>query len=547
MPTSSAVPSSPAAAGSPAAEGSPGPSASAGPIPSALPTLPIEPGASFDSDSYVPRQPPRNWVDDPGRPLVVDPRAPVRTATTKRTNIVVLMVDDLAEMDLRVWERLPHIKQWFLDKGLRLTNYYGNDPLCCPGRANFLTGLYTDHHGVYTNDSSLLDPSETLATELHAVGYTTIISGKYLNFTGRLADLTPPGWSRSSIFGGGYYDYQLVRDGVGEFHDNDANDYSTDVFANDAVTFLRQAPASKPIFAFLTPYGVHAGADEHRRLIAHLPAPAPRDRGDSRCAGLAPWHPANFDEADVSDKPSYIGALQRHTGTIYQDGWPTQPLCETLLSVDDEFGRVVDELRREGRLGRTLFMLTADNGMGFGAHRWPGKYAPYTTQLPLFVSWADGRGTDPASNDSYLSNVDLASTLCAVGGCVMGPYASGRSGPDGLSFLDLITQGAHGPVREALYEEHREPFGTGTRVPPWRAIRTTPASPLGLWHYIEYRDGAGELYDASGGPCRDWQVGDSGDPCELDNLVADPTKAALVKQLKTLLHSLVVDPLPGLP
>ena len=502
-------------------------------------------GGAGDND--VPQKAPDGWVDDPDRPLVVDSTGPVPLATSDRPNIVVLMVDDLAEMDLRVWERLPTIKARFLDHGIRFTSYYGNDPLCCPGRATFLTGLTTDHHGVYTNRAKLFQPAETLATELAAQGYYTTMVGKYFNGTDKLEQTFPPGWAHASLTGGGYYRYRIYRDGVTGFADNDPNDYSTDVFANDAVAYLRDAPPEKPIFALLTPFGVHAGVDAGGHHDFLLPVAAPRNIGDPRCADVAPWQPADYDEADVSDKPAYIRALHRHDKPSFVPGWPTRPLCETLLSVDDELARVEAELEAQGRLDDTLFILTADNGMTFGAHRWDKKYVPYATQLPLFASWTAGRGSEPATSDAWLSNVDLAPTICELAGCQLGPYPTGQQASDGASFLGLITGSGTAPTREALYEEHREPLGNGVKAPPWRAIRTTPASPLGLWHYIEYDDGARELYDATGGQCRDWSVGDPGDPCELSNLAGDPAHAAVQHDLATLLRSMIVQPIKGVP
>jgi arylsulfatase A-like enzyme len=505
---------------------------------------PQPPGASArtdrDEDVDVSVTPPPGWVDDPHRPILEQPRAPVRRATTTRTNIVVVMLDDIAEMDLRVWNRLPTIKRVMVDQGLRFNRFYGSDPLCCPGRANFLTGQYTQHHGVWTNEASLLDPSTTIATELQDAGYHTIISGKYLNGVNRLRDKTPPGWSHMTFHSNGYYRYTLYRDGVAEYHDNDPNDYSTDVFANDIVASLRATPPSKPVFALFTPFAVHSGIDAsaHRRT---QPVPAPRHVGDARCSGIANWAPPNYAEADVSDKPVYI-QMRPLTDPDDATGWPLRPICETLLSVDEAFARIVEELRVEGRLNDTLFLLTADNGMGFGSHRWWAKQAPYTTQLPLFVAWTKGRGNLPATSDVWLSNVDLAPTLCAIGGCLMGPYRSGRRTADGLSFAEVIAGASIGPRRDALYEEHRSSFAPRDRGSPWRAVRTTDQSPLGLWHYIEYDSGERELYDTSGGQCWEWQPGRPGDPCELDNLAGKSEYAETQVQLATLLAGLIDQP-----
>jgi N-acetylglucosamine-6-sulfatase len=466
----------------------------------------------------------------------------------KPPNIILVMVDDLAEMDLRVWNRLPNIRQQFIENGVRFDNYYGNDPLCCPGRSNLLTGLYTDHHGVWKNDARLLDPSVTLATRLQSVGYSTFISGKYLNFTQRLANKLPPGWDHAAIMSGGYYRYQSWTDNVPEDHGARPADYSTDVFTAHAVQYIRDAPAEEPIFGFITPFAVHDGADANGFRDVYQPAAAPRYKGDPRCAGIPRWRPANYNEADTSDKPAYIRALRPFRsafGISYVKGWPLKTMCEALLSVDDEFARIRSELAADGRLANTLFILTGDNGMGFGQHRWAKKGVPYATALPLFVSWSPGSTwTLSGVNHTILENVDWAPTLCELAGCRMGPYPNGQAEPDGQSFLGLIAPSISSsvPVRTAIYMEHR----SGGH-PKWREIITTPSNPLGLWAFVRYSTGERELYRLSPTTCPDWSPGQPADPCYLTNLANDSRWARVKAQLAKELRTMIVNPLPSVP
>ena len=116
-----------------------------------------------------------------------------------RPDIVVIMADDLGAIDERILERLPNIRELFLEKGLRFDAAYSETPLCCPGRASFLTGQHTRKHGVVVNRATLLDPRRTLATALHDAGYYTIMAGKYLNYPDQLADKSPAGWDRVAI------------------------------------------------------------------------------------------------------------------------------------------------------------------------------------------------------------------------------------------------------------------------------------------------------------------------------------------------------------
>ena len=56
---------------------------------------------------------------------------------------------------------------------------YVNTSLCCPSRAQIITGLYEHHTGVDTNAVPLERP--TIVEALHDIGYRTMLAGKYLN------------------------------------------------------------------------------------------------------------------------------------------------------------------------------------------------------------------------------------------------------------------------------------------------------------------------------------------------------------------------------
>ncbi len=209
----------------------------------------------------------------------------------QKPNIVVVNIDDHGMSSEAVWSRLPTIKSLFIDHGISFLNNWNNFPLCCPGRATQLTGQVAHHHGVKINDGRLFDPSVTIATELHDVGYYTLIAGKYLNLTEVLPDKWPPGWDHAAVFGAGYYRRSLWIDDVEEVHGSLEEDYTTDVSANHSLTFLQAAPPEQPIFAYLNPFGVHAGADLNGKSVGTQPAPAERHKGDARCAGVPRYAP----------------------------------------------------------------------------------------------------------------------------------------------------------------------------------------------------------------------------------------------------------------
>ena len=97
-------------------------------------------------------------------------------------NIVLVLTDD------QRWDTLwamPTVKA-LAARGVTFTNSFVVNPLCCPSRASLLTGQYSHSTGVYGNTPphggfpSFRD-WHTIATVLHAAGYTTGFFGKYLN------------------------------------------------------------------------------------------------------------------------------------------------------------------------------------------------------------------------------------------------------------------------------------------------------------------------------------------------------------------------------
>ena len=136
------------------------------------------------------------------------------SAPQTRPNIVVIMADDLDVGSLTTLETIgymPNLTTHVILPGMRFTNSFVTNSLCCPSRATFLTGQYAHNTGVRSNNPpdgiSNFDDRSTVATWLHDAGYRTGYVGKYLNGYGQV-DVTgdgmltgtdhayvPPGWT----------------------------------------------------------------------------------------------------------------------------------------------------------------------------------------------------------------------------------------------------------------------------------------------------------------------------------------------------------------
>jgi arylsulfatase A-like enzyme len=428
------------------------------------------------------------------------------TAALVRPNIVVILADDQRFDTL---SQMPHVRQ-LAAQGVTFTNSFVTTSECCPSRASILTGEYAHTDGVLQNFGPTsypnFDESNNLAVWLHDAGYQTALVGKYLNdYTVYGDHRVPPGWSDFVAMDSKpeerYYDYTLNDNGALESYGRTPADYSTDVLAQKAISFVQGA--SKPFFLYFAP------------VAPHLPAiPAPQDV--SAPLALPPPRP-NFDEPDISDKP-WRGLYRRlfSRGALsYLDRDIEGRQLLSLRDLDRQVGALMTALRDKGVLGNTIVIYASDNGFLWGEHRLGGKLWPYeeSIRVPLVVRvpWRSAWGrTDP----HIALNIDYASTIAELAGVTPGLPQDGRS-------LVPILDGRSVPWRRDFVEEYlgQNRYGDGG-PPPFRALRTT------RWVYVRYLNGWRELYDLRR------------DPYELQNLAAQPRYATLERVLGQRLRRL---------
>jgi arylsulfatase A-like enzyme len=428
----------------------------------------------------------------PSPPLRVGEPPPV-----PRPDIIVVYIDDVPPLDGRLWSatRTPNIQEWILDRGLTFTNAIGESPLCCPARANLLTGLHTHNHGVTRNDATLFDPRVSIASELHAVGYRTAWIGKYLNRyvsmrgKARLAHEVP--WDTFQPMSGGAHGYYWWP--KGKRRSSRPSMHSLRLVQQLAVAELRSAPVTQPLFAVLSTYAGHGPN-----------MPMAEWRGSERCAGIGRWKPPDYGAGADTGKPDWLrrwAIRQRHR--LSPKGFPLAHVCEDMLGVDQLVGMVVREQFARGRLDDTLLVLTSDNGVLFGEYGLLGKHVPWSVPVPLAMAWPRAMGTTPRTTDVPTSNIDLAPTFCAIAGCRMGPFPSGQATADGVSLVPVLLGGST-LGRTALLSQMLE-GNPITGMPPWSAVTTYTGHPLGRWHYIRWETGRRELYDLAADP---WELHD---------------------------------------
>src|SRR3954447_23546461 len=121
----------------------------------------------------------------------------------RRPSILLILPDQWRGQDLGCMGN-PEVRTPNLDRlasqGVLFRNTFANTPVCCPARANILTGKYAHRNGMVANDLRLRESETTLAEILAAQGYRTGFIGKWhLDGGKRLPGFIPPGPRRQGF------------------------------------------------------------------------------------------------------------------------------------------------------------------------------------------------------------------------------------------------------------------------------------------------------------------------------------------------------------
>lgn len=447
----------------------------------------------------------------------VEPRRLPRS-TIGRPNIVLITTDDQTTTDLA---HMPFTRRLLGDRGTTMQGISPH-PLCCPARAEFLTGQYAQNNRVRGNIGTYggydrLRTDQTIATYLHTKGYETIFMGKFLNGYNRADQAVQmPGWTSWNPTLQGVYQYRnflVANDGVAIQH---TNTYQTDYFTELAVQKIDEAaPSKRPFFLWQSYVAPHTASREEQDTANWNPPPAADRHANDPYAGL----PASMDdpayaEEDVSDKPAHISG-RVWTDTEEQDAIALNAgRIGALQAVDEGVRDMVHALRRSGELSNTLIIFTSDNGYMLGEHRFHGKILPYEPSLAVPLVFR-GPGIPAGVKTTDIgTSIDIAPTIVAAS------QATAVRPMDGRSLLPVMKRGTNS--WETLLIQ-AGPRGAGEMKYGWfyRGVRDE------RWTYVSYLPtGEEELYDRLN------------DPSQLENLALNPAYAGVLTEMRSQLQQL---------
>ncbi len=468
------------------------------------------------------------------------PQQPRSQTKIPQPNIVFILTDDLDSSSIAY---MPKLQSYIASQGTMFSKFYLNMALCCPSRVTILRGQYSHNSQITSNASaqayqkfkSLGEENSTVATWLHDSGYKTVLMGKYMNGYPGAVNRTwvPPGWSEwYATVKNEYveYNYTLNENGVLKDYGSTPADYETDVIASKAADFIIRNQSS-PLFMYLAPYAPHGPATpapRHANLFTNLKVP----------------QTPSFNEADMSDKPTWINSIPLlSTSRINAMSSLYVKRLQSLQAVDDMIETVINTLQTTGKLDNTYIVLTSDNGFHQGQHRLDsGKDTAYEEDViaPLLIR---GPGVPAGITiNSIVGNVDFAPTFAELAGVTAPTFVDGRSFVSLLTGIPplpgvwrnafLLERGACSSEVQTSPQNPGEYPDTSSLNPnlplinlnkpcttPFTAIRTTDD------FYVEYTNGEREYYNVTL------------DPYELINTysTADPNLiAALSSQLNLL-------------
>lgn len=452
-------------------------------------------------------------------------------------------------------------------EGMRLNHCYVTNSICTPSRAAILCGTYNHVNGVTTLDTYIDNTLPNVAKHLRTGGYQTAMIGKW--HLGEGATHEPTGFDHWSVLPGQgqYFDPDMIENGKAI----EANGYATDVITEKSLAWLQARDPDRPFLLMCHHKAPHREWEPHpkyrNRYTDDIALPDSFDddykhraraasearmriRDDMNYVDLGLVQPEGGGDvgqrmfkgstdrciphpADVSQ----LILIDRHTGENFtfssQDELSRfkyqrylKRYLNTIQSVDDSVGELLDWLDSTGQANNTLVIYTSDQGFFLGEHGWFDKRFMYeeSFQMP-FLARFPGHIPPGSVSDAMACNVDFAPTFLDYADLMTPSYMQGRSMralladklPDDWPKIAYHRYWMHRDKHHNAYSHY------GIRDHRYKLI---------YW----YNEGFELPGTNGGGEDREWELFDlEDDPLELFNVYADPAYADIVVMMTTIL------------
>lgn len=427
----------------------------------------------------------------------------------KRPNVVFIFSDQ------QRWDTLGCYGQHLdispnLDRmaaeGVRFENAFTCQPVCGPARSCIQTGKYATETGCFRNDIALPLHEKTIAHWFSEAGYEVGYIGKW-----HLASTSRRSQEETNFVGkpipperrGGWKDFWLASDVLeftshsydGYMFDGEMNRvdfpegrYRVDCLTDYALDYLRTRTGEKPFFLFVSYIEPHHQND-------HKHYEGPKGSKERFKYFVVPGDLEDMEGDWRAEFPDYLGCCN---------------------SLDENAGRILDELEKLGILDDTLVIYTSDHGSHFRTRNTEYKRSCHDgcLHIPMLFRGPGFRGGTTVNELASL--IDLPPTLLAAAGVDKPDYMKGRP-------LQPLVDGSAADWPDEVFAQISESqVGRCIRTKKWKYSVRAPDRQ-------GWEDPDSDVY------VEDFLYDLEADPHEKNNLVADPNHAETREELAAVL------------
>lgn len=479
----------------------------------------------------------------------------------KPLNIIHIMTDDHSYQTISAYGHpisqlapTPNLDR-LAAEGMLFRQAFVENSLSTPSRACLMTGLYSHQNGQRQLGAGI-DTTKTFFSEiLQQHGYQTGVVGKWH------MQCEPKGFDYYHVLldQGDYYNPAFKsRHSKGEYIKEEG--YATTLTTDHAIEFLEERDADKPFCLLVHHKAPHRNwmpETKYMDLYEDVEFPYPATFNDNyatRCAAaptqemridndmtliydlkvdelktqqayknewnIRGWD-ASLDRMTPEQRDAWVASYgPRNQKFIDQNlkdeelvKWKYQRYLKDYLrcikTIDDEVGRLIAYLEKEGLMDNTVIIYTSDQGFYMGEHGWFDKRFMYEESMrtPLLMRLPESlkkRGDIP----QLVQNIDYAPTLLDIAGAPI------PEDMQGVSILPLLKGRKPAEWRKSLYYHYTE-FPGEHFVRRHYGVRTDRYKLIHFYNDID----SWELYDLKK------------DPMEMHNEYNNPKYAKTVKQL----------------